>query len=525
MVKGIPFIDWSTGNLGQGLSAGCGLALGSRLRNDGSHVYVLMGDGEQQKGQIGEARRFAKKFGLSNLTVVIDCNGLQISGALDCVMPQNIVENYLADGWDVLEINGHDYNEIYKALGEARAAGNPTCIVARTVMGKGVPLMENKEKYHGSPLNEKEYGEAMEALGLKSEFETFKEKRKGTWTWKPVIRNRDITVDPGEPFVYGGQDKTDNRSAFGKALNDIAKRNFSKGAATCVFDCDLAGSVKTADFGQDYPRYFFQGGIQEHNTATVAGALSTDGFLTFFADFGAFGIDETYNQQRLNDINKANLKLILTHVGLDVGPDGKTHQCVDYIGLANNLHHLKVIVPADANQTDRAIRYVAATKGNFMVAMGRNRWQVVEASDKTPFFTGGYTFRYGAMDVIREGKDGAVITYGAMVSKALAVSDRLAQDGLRIAVVNMPCVKEVDEEAMARVLGVPVIITYEDHNVATGIAPLIAYYLLKHGYRGRMESFGVTEYGVSGDSDDAFEAEGLDASSVAVKLRALINNR
>ena len=522
VVKGIPFIDWSTGNLGQGLSAGCGFAIGSKIRNEDSHIYVLMGDGEQQKGQISEARRFAKKFGLSNITAIIDCNGLQISGAIDCVMPQNIAENYLSDGWDVLEIDGHNYDEIYRALRKTRNNGNPTCIIARTVMGKGIPFMENKEKYHGSPLNEAEYKEALQVLGLADGFEVCKAKRKGQWTWKAPVADKEIVIDPGTPFTYANEDKLDNRTAFGKALKDMGERNIPKGNIICVFDCDLASSVKTADFAKAFPEYFFQGGIQEHNTATVSGALSTDGVLTFFADFGAFGIDETYNQQRLNDINKANLKLILTHVGLDVGQDGKTHQCVDYIGLANNLHNLKVIVPCDPNQTDRATRYVGATKGNFMVAMGRSRWEVASKADKSPFYGDGYTFQYGKMDVLREGKDGVIIAYGGMVQKALKISEVLEKEGRSVGVVNMPSVKEVDEEVMGRLLGLPLTVTYEDHNVLTGIAPRIATYLLNRAYKGRLASFGVKAYGVSDDSEEAYAAEGLDPASVAKALLGII---
>jgi len=108
-----------------------------------------------------------------------------------------------------------------------------------------------------------------------------------------------------------------------------------------VFDCDLASSTKTANFAKQYPSHFFQGGIQEHNTATIAGAISTLGFLSFFADFGVFGVDETYNQHRLNDINETNLKLICTHNGLDVGEDGNTHQCIDYVGVMRNLFGFK----------------------------------------------------------------------------------------------------------------------------------------------------------------------------------------
>jgi len=99
-----------------------------------------------------------------------------------------------------------------------------------------------------------------------------------------------------------------------------------------VLDCDLAVSVKTDAFAADRPAGFVQCGVGEHNAATVAGALSTTGVATYWADFGVFGVDEVFNQQRLNDINSTNVKLVLTHCGLDVGEDGKTHQCLDYVG-------------------------------------------------------------------------------------------------------------------------------------------------------------------------------------------------
>ncbi|HOE18613.1 MAG TPA: transketolase [Syntrophorhabdaceae bacterium] len=514
VVKGIPFIDWSTGNLGQGLSAGCGFAIASKIRKDGSHVYVLMGDGEQQKGQISEARRFAKKYGLSNITVVVDCNGLQISGSIASVMPQNIIENYLSDGWDVIEVNGHDHNEVYRALKEARSAKNPTCIIARTIMGNGVPFMENKEKYHGSPLNEKEYKEAVAVLGVEDGIDRYREVRKGAPTFKGAYEEPAMTIDAGVPFSYANEDKIDNRTAFGKALKDMADRNIGKGQAVCAFDCDLASSVKTGDFAKAYPGYFFQAGIQEHNAATISGALSTTGILTFFADFGVFGIDETYNQHRLNDINRSNLKLMLTHVGLDVGPDGKTHQCVDYIGLAGSLYRFKVIVPCDPNQTDRAVRYAAQQEGNFLVAMGRNRWPVILDGGGKPVYGDGYVFEYGRMDIFGEGQAGAIITYGGMLAKALQIQEGLRKKGVSVVVVNMPCVREIDAAAMEKIMKVPVIVTYEDHNVHTGIAPFLAQHLLKSGYKGRMESFGAKTYGTSGDTEEVLKLEGLDVESM-----------
>ncbi len=524
VVRGLPFIDWSTGNLGQGLSAGCGFALASKLKKENAHVYVLMSDGEQAKGQVSEARRFAKKYCLDNITVLIDYNRIQISGCVDDVMPVNIVENYLADGWDVFEVDGHDTGELYAALRRARQTQTPTCIIARTVIGNGVPFMEGKADYHGRVLNEKEYPEALAALGLEDDFGRYKELRKGAARWKPVADQTGISgsIHLGTPFTYSDADSVDNRSAFGKALKDLADKNIPEGKLIAAFDCDLASSVKTSDFCKCSPDQFFQCGVQEHNAATIAGALSAAGVVTFFADFGVFALDETYNQHRLNDINKTNLKVVGTHLGLDVGQDGKTHQCIDYIGLTRNLYNFKTIIPADTNQVDRVTRYIAATNGNFFIGTGRGKWPLMHDEKGALLFADGYQFTYGKMDMIRNGKDAAVITYGGMLGRALTIRESLAKDGISLAVVNMACVNEVDPEVMKGLLDLRGIFTYEDHNPATGIMPPIAYYLLQQGYRGKVQSFGVKAYGKSGETEELLKAEGLDVESMTEALRAAL---
>ncbi len=524
VVRGLPFIDWSTGNLGQGLSAGCGFALASKLKKENGHVYVLMSDGEQAKGQVAEARRFAKKYGLSNITVVVDYNRIQISGCVDDVMPVNIVENYLADGWDVFEVDGHNVGELYTALRKARQTQTPTCILANTVIGNGVPFMEGKADYHGRALTEKEYPEALAVLGLKDDFEHYKELRKGAPRWQLAAGDEAsaVSINAGTPFTYSEADSPDNRSAFGKALKDLADKNIPEGKLIAAFDCDLASSVKTSDFCKCSPDQFFQCGVQEHNAATIAGALSAAGVVTFFADFGVFALDETYNQHRLNDINNTNLKVVGTHLGLDVGQDGKTHQCIDYIGLTRNLYNFKTIIPADTNQVDRVTRYIAVTNGNFFLGTGRGKWALIYDEKGAPFFADGYVFKYGRMDLIRSGKDAAVITYGGMLGRALKVRDALAKEGISLAVVNMSCVNEVDDQVMQGLLGVKGIFTYEDHNPATGIMPPVTYYLVQQGYKGKLRGFGVKAYGKSGETEELVKAEGLDIDSMTEAIKALM---
>ncbi|MDO9124073.1 MAG: transketolase, partial [Deltaproteobacteria bacterium] len=247
--KGIPGLEWDTGNLGQGLSAGCGFALGAKLLKKDFHVFVAMGCGEQQKGQITEARRFAIKYGLDNLTVIIDYNKRQISGITGEIMPQNISKNFESDGWRVLEVDGHQFQEIYRAFREATFSKHPTAIIAHTVMGKGVSFMEGKEEFHGRALNMEEYKKAIKELGVEDDLEHYRQTReKNTLPYEGrKYPAGTLHIQTGIPRDYGKDQKMDNRSAFGNALVDLAKANLQQDGSLpiVVFDCDLAPSTKT----------------------------------------------------------------------------------------------------------------------------------------------------------------------------------------------------------------------------------------------------------------------------------------
>lgn len=516
--KGVPGVEWNTGNLGQGLSAGCGFALSAKILKRDFQVFVTMGCGEQQKGQISEARRFAIKYALHNLTAIIDYNCRQISGVTCEIMPQNIRKNYESDGWEVIEIDGHQFQEIYTAFRKALFIDRPVMILAHTIMGKGVSFMEGKEEFHGRALTPDEYRKAIQELGLDDDLEHYREIReKG----EPSYHGRKYPVEPitiqtGTPRNYGKDQKLDNRTAFGNALLDLAKINVQKEGVLpiVVFDCDLASSVKTAGFAKEFPDHFFQGGIQEHHTATLAGAISTTPLLSFFADFGVFGVDETYNQHRLNDINETNLKLICTHNGLDVGEDGKTHQCIDYIGVMRNLFGFKIIIPADPNQTDRVIRYVAKTHGNFLVAMGRSPNPILLSEDGSPYYGGSYEFQYGVADLIRNGKDGAILTHGAMVYRALLAWEKLKEMGVEVQVLNISCLSDLDLDAILKACRTGMVITYEDHHVQTGLGSLVGNVIAEHGLPTRFRKMGITRYGGSGRPEDLLRREGLDVESL-----------
>ena len=524
----VPGIEWDTGNLGQGLSTLVGFMLAGKVKGIKFNGFCLMGDGEQQKGQIAEARRTAVKYGLNNLVAYVDYNLLQINGEIKQVMPQNIIENWASDGWKVVEVDAHDFQALYKAT---RAAINsddaPTVIMARSVMGKGVSFMENDHKWHGSTLSEEQCEKALEELGLENNLAQLKALRAEPQKMKMKDfhgRAPKINVNVGSPRTYGADEKTDNRSGWGNAIEDIAKANSASQENTpiAVIDCDLMPSVKTAGFAKVSPDNFFQIGIQEHNAAAIASAMSVEGVQAFFADFGVFGVDETYNQHRLAVLNHSHPKIICTHCGLDVGEDGKTHQCVDYIGAFRNLLGFEVIVPADPNQTDRAARYLAQTDKPTLLIMGRSKMSPVLSEDGSPFFGDDYTFEYGKADIVREGNDAAIIITGALCGNAVEAYNLLKAEGKNVRVIQISSPLDIDVEAIKSAAETGAIVTAEDHVVTSGLGSIVAEVLGENGLSCKIKKLGVTAFAGSGKPAELFAEYKLDPKGIAETVKQLI---
>lgn len=527
----VPGVEWNTGNLGQGVSAAVASALATKLAGSDSKTYVLTGDGEHQKGQIAEARRFAVKFKLANLCTLVDLNRLQIGGKTDDVMPTPIADEYRAAGWNVFEIDGHDWKALYGALrrfakGHVPQPDRPTVLLLDTVMGKSVSFMENEHVYHGTSPTKALALKAFTELGGEDRLEALEAKRKqknGREGAPPKVPHfPHPTIDVGTPKTYA--EKTDNRSAYGNVMKDLAVKNNPAGATPKVLaiSCDLEGSVKFGDFRKASPHAFIEAGIQEHHAAALAGRLSNEGYVTFFSTFGAFAGAEAYNQERLSDYNDASPKIVATHCGLDVGEDGPTHQAIDYISLFSNFFHFEIFVPCDPNQTDRIIRYVAASKKPAFVAMGRSKIDIIKKADGTPFWSDEKPFVPGGYDQVREGKDGAIIVTGTLTGEAVKAHDRIfAEHGKRYAVYAIGSLKPFPRAVVAEAAKTGRILTLEDHHVDTGLGRIVATVMADDGISAKLKRLGVHHYGTSGAPADLFADMGLDAAGV-VKAAALL---
>lgn len=526
----VPGVEWTCGTAGQGLSAACGFAIAARLRGAKPNIFVLMSDGEQQKGQIGEARRLAKKYRLNNITALVDGNNSQFAGRTADVMPQNIKYDYIADGWDVIEISGHDHNEVYKAVRRAiQIQSAPVLVLAHTVLGQGVSFMENQPEYQGRALTDEEYQEAMRELRVETDLSEPADYRSAFGDFDLDLEEEQ-TAHPipkvGDPFSYAAGELIENRAAFGRALADIGELNRGNDACPiAVIDCDLAASVRTAEFAQKNRHAFFQLGLQDHCAAVLAGALSVEEVLTIWASHGVFALDEAYNGLRANDINRSHLKVVATHLGLDLGEDGKARQCVDYLGLATSLYGFRAIFPADANQTDRAFRYMIRQPGNWILGLGRSAVPVIADELGNPLFAGDYEFDYGKVDLVRPGEGGAIVTTGQMLARALQIWEILKAEGQAPALLHVACPKVLEDSEDAVLLNSlrkGRVITYEDHNVHTGLGSRIANYIARRGVSCRLLKLGLDRYGASGSADDVYRLMGLGVNQTADRARKFL---
>ncbi len=537
---GVPGVEWNTGNLGQGLSAAVGSAIGARLavadpkkdlrEQSGAawKVACLMGDGEQQKGQLAEARRLTVKYGCNNVVAIVDWNKLQIGGDIEQVMPHDIAADWAADGWNVIEVDGHDWNAFYGALkaawnNETDAPERPTVILARTIMSYGIPSMQGMAKWHGQTLGRDALRDALAELGGEDRFDALEAKRDAMP--KGELHHNFPEVPPpklqiGPPIVYGLDKKTDCRSAYGAVMTELADANNAERTQVAAFSADLEGSVKLNGFHASSPAGFIEGGIQEHNSATASGRLSREGFSVFFSTFGIFGVTEVFNQQRLNGFNRANLKLVCTHCGTDVGEDGPTHQVVDYAGLLRSTFDWDVYFPADPNQCDRVIRAIADRPGSQFVGMGRSKLDAISKPDGSgPFYDGTVGFEPGRADVVREGDDGAILAVGRVVGEAVAAHDLIFErTGKRIRVVNMASLRPYDADAIIDAADTGFVLTAEDHHPDTGLGGLTALALADAGIATRLHRAGIDEWPGSGKPDDIFAAFQLDAEGLATRV-------
>jgi transketolase len=307
--------------------------------------------------------------------------------------------------------------------------------------------------------------------------------------------------------------KVATREAYGKALAKLGKENEN----IVVLDADLSKSTKTADFKKECPERFINMGIAEGNMMTVAAGISTCGKIPFVSTFAIFASGRAFEQVR-NSIcyPKLNVKICATHAGITVGEDGASHQSVEDLSLMRSIPNMTVINPSDDVETEACIQAIAEYNGPCYVRLGR---AAVNTVNDFP----GYKFEIGKAVTLREGKEAVIFATGIMVEAALDAYNILAEEGIKVKVVNVHTLKPFDVEAVvkaARETGV--VITAEEHSVIGGLGSAVCE-VLSENYPVPVVRVGIKDvFGESGKPAELLKAYELTAADIVKAVKKAI---
>ncbi|MGE5082843.1 MAG: transketolase [Acidobacteriota bacterium] len=485
----LPGVEVSTGSLGQGLSIAVGMALAARLDDKNHKIFCIMGDGEQQEGQVWEAAMEAGHYQLDNLIAIIDCNRLQIDGAVKDVMAvEPLAAKYASFGWDVMRINGHNMDQILDSLQQARnVRGRPVMILADTVKGKGVSFMEDQAGWHGKAPNHDELMKGLAELGLSDKIPVPALLEKANAYQKEVDRNlaakmpkfsRDFWWNAGEQMKVKMEP---TRKGFGQSL----AANGDDERIVCL-GLDISGSITISDFYAGKPqrkKRWISMGIAEQSATSAAAGLAREGKLPVLGTYATFAAARNLDQIRTSVCyGNFNVMIAGAHGGVSVGPDGATHQALEDLFAMQGLPNMSVVVPCDVVETRKATDYLLLQhQGPKYIRFAREATPIV-TDEKTPFVFGkanvirlrteNANFHEAFQTVLassykNEDEDLSIIACGPMVPEAMRAAYILKKEfGYETRVLNVHTLKPIDAKALVRAARhTGVVVTAEEHQI------------------------------------------------------------
>lgn len=505
----LPWVDVATGSLGQGLCAGVGIALNARRIASDYRTYVLLGDGETAEGSVWEAAHVAAHEKLDSLCAITDVNGLGQSQASVWSHDMDAyATRWSAFGWHTIVIDGHDLGAVLDALAQARRTrGRPTMILAKTIKGKGISLIEGKGGWHGKPLKK---GAELEAALAELQAQLVAEDEPAPKPQAPSRRQRPTPKQASLAApAYTLGDSVATREAYGAAIARL-------GAAddrVVALDADVKNSTFSEKFEQQHPERFYQSFIAEQVMIGAAMGLAARGAIPFPSTFAAF-LSRAYDFIRMAAISGVNIKMAGSHAGVSIGEDGPSQMALEDLAMMRAQPNIAVLYPCDAVSTDRLVERMAYHRGPAYMRTSR---------PKTPVIYGaGETFEIGGLKVLRQsGNDVAtVIGAGITVFEALKAYDALQQQGVSIRVIDLYSLQPIDAAALVRCAEETKgrLITVEDHYAAGGVGDAVASAVAGRGFT--VERLAVPEIPRSGTPEQLVDHYGISARHIVAAVRA-----
>lgn len=504
----LSFADVATGSLGQGLGIGVGIALAARLDKLDYNTYVLMGDGETAEGAVWEAASLAGIYKLNNLIALVDCNRLGQSEATAFGHDLDVYrKRFESFGWRVETLDdGHDLEEIIEVLSGVGLDDKPLCIIAKTYKGAGVSFLQDKEGWHGKPLNKEEAAKAI------AELQPSARSAAGVVIPAPNPLPAPANVAPASfpPLNYKLGDVVATREAYGTALARLGGVD----QRIVAFDGDTKNSTYAEKFFVKFPERSTECYIAEQNLVAVAVGFGTRGKVPFASTFATF-FTRAFDHLRVAGISMANLKLVGSHVGVSIGEDGPSQMALEDIAMMRAVAGSTVLYPSDAVSTEKLIEAMALTRGIFFLRTSRPKTPVIYGNDEA--------FPIGGAKVVRQaaGDKVTVVAAGVTLHEARKAADALAQEGIGITVIDAYSVKplgrDVIKAAAARTNNV--VVTVEDHYLEGGLGDAVAGELSVDGVK--VHKLAVRELPRSGKPEELLARFGIDAAAIVQKVKAL----
>jgi transketolase len=503
----LPWVDVATGSLGQGLPIGVGVALAARLEKMPSRVWILCGDSEMAEGSIWEAVEHAGKASLSNLTAIIDVNRLGQTGE---TMHGWDLSSYggraEAAGWNVLEIDGHDVQEIEDAYANVEASDRPTMIVARTKKGKGAKEVEDLNGKHGKPLADP--AKAIEELGGERDLHVDVKKPEG-----PADPYK-FPVPGGEMPTWEKGTEVATRKAYGEALAALGARRDD----IVALDGEVGNSTHSEDFKNAWPDRFVEVYIAEQQMVAAAVGFQVRRHWTPFASTFAAFLSRAYDFVRMAAISRADIRLCGSHAGVSIGEDGPSQMALEDIASLRAIHGSTVVYPSDATSTAALVGIMADTAGVSYMRTTRANTPVL--------YDSGEEFQLGGSKTVLDGTDVTLVGAGITLHEALAAAERLAGEGISARVIDLYSVKPIDADALVKAAKeTGAIVTVEDHWKEGGIGEAVLSALAEHGATAAVRVLAVEGMPTSGKPAELLRAAEIDAEAIYAAATEIVKTK
>jgi transketolase len=508
----LPWVDVATGSLGQGLPDAVGVALAGKYLDELPYrVWVLCGDSEMAEGSIWEALDKASHYKLSNLIAIVDVNRLGQRGPTDLSWDLDAYSRRAtAFGARVFVVDGHDVAAIDQAIAAAGdlTVAKPTVILARTLKGRGFSEVEDRENWHGKPLPQEMAERAVIELGGERNLLVRGPVPEKATRVPAAADGADVKLP-----VYDLGQKVATRKAYGAALAALGARH-----DVVAMDGEVSNSTFADQFAQAYPERYFEMYIAEQQLVAAAVGVGVRGYRPFASTFAAF-FTRAYDFIRMAAISQANISLVGSHAGVEIGADGPSQMALEDLAMLRAVHGSTVLYPSDATSTAALVQAMADLPGISYMRTTRGAYPVL--------YDAAETFPVGGSKVLRQADDDQVTLIGAGVTlhACLAAADQLKDEGINARVIDLYSVKPVDTDTLTAAASATRgrLVLVEDHHPEGGLGSAVIDALTSDG---RIElavaHLAVREMPGSGTSAELLDAAGISAEHIAAAARQLL---